>query len=70
MGDRRMNIDLREFDTHEHGPTLEQRLQQPVFDLQLAQKVREKMRSVGLRVPLTDAEEFAEADKRLRGKTL
>ena len=66
MGDRRMNIDLREFDTHEHGPTLEQRLQQPVFDLQLAQKVREKMRSVGLRVPLTDAEEFAEADKRLR----
>ena len=62
-----MTIDFREHDMHQHGPTLEQRLQQPVFDLKRAQEVREKMRSVGLRVPLTDAEEFAEADKRLRG---
>ena len=65
-----MNIDLRDWDRREHAPrhsqTIDQRMQQPVFDLQLAQQIREKMRSVGLRVPLTDAEEFAEADKRLR----
>ena len=65
-----MTIDLREWDQREHGVTLERRLQQPVFDLKRAQEVRESMRSAGLRVPLTDAEEFAEADKRLRGKTL
>ena len=60
-------LDLREHDAHENGLTLEQRLQQPVFDLHHAQEVREKMRTKGLRVPLTEAEEFAEAERRMRG---
>lgn len=60
-------IDLREYDQNEHGSPLEQRLQQPVFDLEYAQSVREKMRAQGLRVPLTEAEKFAEAERRLRG---
>jgi hypothetical protein len=60
-------IDLRPHDQHENNLTLEQRLQQPVFDLQRAQQIREKMRAQGLRVPLTDAEAFAEAERRMRG---
>lgn len=60
-------IDLRSHDQHENNLTLEQRLQQPVFDLQHAQQVREKMRAQGLRVPLTEAERFAEAERRMRG---
>ena len=62
-----MNIDLRSHDQYENGMTLEQRLQQPVLDLQLAQQVREKMRAQGMRIPLTDAEAFAQADQRMRG---
>jgi len=60
-------IDLRAYDTAEHGTPLEQRLQQPVFDLQCAQELREKMRAKGLRIPLTEAEEFARAERRMRG---
>lgn len=60
-------IDFRDHDTHESGLTLEQRLRQPVFDLQHAQRVREKMRAQGLRVPLTEDEIFAEAERRMRG---
>lgn len=60
-------IDLREHDAHENGPTLEQRLREPLFDLQHAQRIREKMRAQGLRVPLTEAETFAEAERRMRG---
>ena len=60
-------IDLREHDAAEHGSTLEQRLREPLFDLQHAQQIREKMRAQGLRVPLTEAEKFAEAERRMRG---
>lgn len=60
-------IDLREHDSAEHGLTLEQRLREPLFDLQHAQRIREKMRAKGLRVPLTEAEKFAEAERRMRG---
>lgn len=63
-----MNIDLRTHDQHEHGLSLEQRLQQPVFDLGKGQKAREEMRAQGMRIPLTDAEEFAEAERRMRGR--
>jgi len=64
-----MIIDHRDHDQHESGLTLEQRLRQPVFDLQLAQRIREKMRAQGMRVPLTDAEEFAEAERRFQEST-
>lgn len=60
-------IDLRAHDQHEHGPTLEQRLREPLFDLQHAQRIREKMRAQGLRVPLTEAEAFEAAERRMRG---
>ncbi len=59
-----MNIDLRHHDLHEHSD-LETRLQQPVFPLAEAQDIREKMRAQGLRVPLTEAEKFAQAEKRM-----
>ena len=62
-------IDHRDHDQHESRLTLEQRLRQPVFDLKIAQQVREKMRAQGMRVPLTDAEEFAEAERRFREST-
>jgi hypothetical protein len=61
-------IDHRAHDQHENGLSIEQRLRQPVFDLRLAQQVREKMRAQGLRVPLTEAEAFAEAERRMRGE--
>lgn len=60
-------IDLRAYDASEHGLTLDQRLREPLFDLQQAQRIREKMRAQGLRVPLTEAEKFAEAERRMRG---
>ena len=60
-------IDFRDWDQREHGMTPSMRMSEPaVVDLALAQKIREAMRRQGLRVPLTDAEQFAEADKRLR----
>jgi N-acetylmuramoyl-L-alanine amidase len=62
-------IDHRDHDQHESGLTLEQRLRQPVFDLKIAQQIREKMRAQGMRVPLTDAEEFAEAERRFKEST-
>lgn len=61
-----MTIDLRDFDQREHSAQIDRRLLQPVFDLQFAQTVREKMRAQGLRVPLTDDERFAEAERRMR----
>ena len=63
-----MTIDLRDYDQREHSAQIDQRLLQPVFDLQFAQAVREKMRAQGLRVPLTDDERFAEADRRMRDR--
>jgi hypothetical protein len=63
-----MNIDFREHDSHEHGLTLTQRIAEVAVDLQHAQRVREAMRKQGLRVPLTEAEAFAEADARMRGR--
>ena len=62
-----VTLDLRAHDAAEHGLTLEQRLREPLFDLQHAQQIREKMRAQGLRVPLTEAEKFAEAERRMRG---
>ena len=62
-----MGIDLRAHDAHEHGLTLEQRLREPLFDLKYAQRIREKMRAQGMRLPLTEAETFAEAERRMRG---
>lgn len=58
-------IDFRAHDTREHGPSIDQRLKQPIFDLQHAQRIREKMRAQGLRVPLTEDEIFAEAERRM-----
>lgn len=60
-------IDLRAHDAHENGPTLEQRLREPLFDLQNAQRIREKMRAQGMRVPPTEDETFAEAERRMQG---
>ncbi|KZC17037.1 hypothetical protein RHOFW510R12_01415 [Rhodanobacter sp. FW510-R12] len=60
-------IDLRAHDAAEHGLTIEQRLREPLFDLQLAQRVRDAMRKQGMRVPLTEDEAFAEAERRMRG---
>jgi hypothetical protein len=57
-----MNIDLRTHDQHEHGLRLEQRLQQPVFDLRLAQQIRERLKD------RKEAEAFAEADRRMRSR--
>ncbi|MEY2160432.1 MULTISPECIES: hypothetical protein [unclassified Rhodanobacter] len=59
-------IDLRAHDATDHGLTIEQRLREPLFDLQHAQRIREKMRKQGMRVPLTEDEAFAEAEKRMR----
>lgn len=61
-----MTIDLRDFDQREYGAQIDRRVLQPVFDLKFAQSVREKMRAQGLRVPLTDDERFAEAERRMR----
>lgn len=61
-----MTIDFRAHDTHEHGLTIDQRVLQPVFDLRHAQRIREQMRAQGMRIPLTEAEEFAAADERMR----
>lgn len=60
-------IDFREHDAHEHGLTLTQRVAEITVDLQLAQRIRDGLRKQGLRIPLTDAEAFAVADKRMRG---
>lgn len=60
-------IDFRDHDTREHGLPLEQRLRQPVLDLKRAQRVRDSMRAQGMRVPLTEAEAFEEAERRMRG---
>lgn len=58
-------IDFRAHDSHEHGLTLTERVAEACVDLQLAQRVRDSMRAQGMRVPLTEAEEFAEADRRM-----
>ena len=60
-------IDFRANDQHQNGLTIEQRLREPLFDLQHAQRIREQMRAQGMRLPLTEAEQFAEAEKRMRG---
>ncbi|ODT97425.1 MAG: hypothetical protein ABS82_00270 [Rhodanobacter sp. SCN 67-45] len=59
-------IDFRAHDAHEHGLTLTERVTEVAVDLQLAQRVRDAMRKQGMRVPLTEAEAFAEAEKRMR----
>ena len=59
-------IDFRAHDSHEHGLTLTERVTEVAVDLQLAQRVRDAMRKQGMRVPLTEAEVFAEAEKRMR----
>lgn len=59
-------IDHRDHDTREHGPTLTERVTEARVDLQLAQRVRDSMRAQGMRVPLTEAEAFAEAERRIR----
>lgn len=59
-------IDFRAHDAHEHGLTLTERVTEIAVDLQLAQRVRDAMRKQGMRVPLTEAEAFAEAEKRMR----
>jgi len=61
-------IDFRAHDSHEHGLTLTERVTEACVDLQLAQRVRDSMRSQGMRVPLTEAEQFAEADRRMGAK--
>lgn len=68
LGENNMTIDLRTHDQREHGLSPSLCASAPaVFDLALAQRIREQMRAQGMRIPLTDAEEFAEADRRLRG---
>lgn len=62
-----MTLDFRAHDAHEHGLTLTERVTEVAIDLQLAQRVRDAMRKQGMRVPLTEAEAFAEAEKRMRG---
>jgi hypothetical protein len=59
-------IDFRAHDSHEHGLTLTERVTSVAVDLQLAQRVRDAMRKQGMRVPLTEDEVFAEAEKRMR----
>lgn len=59
-------IDFRTHDTHEHGLTLTERVHEATVDMNLAQRVRDAMRAQGMRIPLTEAEEFAEADARMR----
>ncbi|MGH8158393.1 MAG: hypothetical protein ACREPQ_09745 [Rhodanobacter sp.] len=63
-----MTIDLREHDQHQHGlkPSGEVALEYSA-DLRIAQKIRDDLRAQGYRIPLTEAEAFAEAEKRLRG---
>ena len=61
-------IDFRAHDSHEHGLTLTERVAEVVVDLQLAQRVRDAMRAQGMRVPLTEDEVFAEAEKRMRSR--
>ena len=63
-----MHIDFRDHDTREHGLTLTERVTEACVDLQLAQRVRDSMRAQGMRVPLTEAEQFAEADRRMGAK--
>ncbi len=64
-----MHIDFRDHDTHEHGLTLTERVTEACVDLQLAQRVRDEMRKQGLRVPLTEAEAFEVAERRMRRPT-
>jgi len=59
-------IDFRAHDSHEHGLTLTERVTEVCVDMQLAQRVRDSMRAQGMRVPLTEAEAFAEAERRIR----
>ena len=61
-----MSIDFRDHDSREHGLTLTERVTSVAVDLQLAQRVRDSMRAQGMRVPLTEAERFEEADRRMR----
>lgn len=63
-----MSIDFRDHDSREHGLTLTERVTEACVDLQLAQRVRDSMRAQGMRVPLTEAEEFAAADARMQVK--
>lgn len=59
-------IDFRAHDSHEHGLTLTERVTEVAVDLQLAQRVRDAMRAQGMRVPITEAEAFEAAEKRMR----
>jgi hypothetical protein len=61
-------IDFRGHDQHEHGLTLEERVLAANVDLKLAQHFRDEMRKQGMRVPLTEAERFDEAENRMRAK--
>lgn len=57
-----MTIDLRTHDQHENGMSLDERLKQPVFDLWLAQQIRERLRDK------KEADAFADAERRMRGR--
>lgn len=59
-----VTLDLLDFDAHESAA---ERAHKATVDLQLAKHVRDSMRAQGMRVPLTDEELFADADKRLKG---
>jgi N-acetylmuramoyl-L-alanine amidase len=63
-----LTIDFRDHDSREQGLTLTQRVTEVTIDLQLAQRIRDGLRKQGLRVPLTEAEQFAEADARMRSR--
>lgn len=61
-------IDFRDHDQHQYGLTLRERVHEATVDLQLAQRVRDSMRKQGMRVPLTEAEEFEQAEARMRAR--
>lgn len=54
------HIDFRAYDTHEHGPTIEQRITEARVDLQLAQRIRDGLQKK------QEAEAFEQAEKRFR----
>lgn len=64
-----VTIDLREYDQREHNAKRSTAaIEYTAKHLSLAQRIREKLRAQGFRIPLTEAEKFAEAEKRLRGQ--
>lgn len=54
------HIDFRVYDTHEHGPTIEQRITEARVDLKLAQRIRDGLQKK------QEAEAFEQAEKRFR----